>query len=153
MKVRFKKLHPEAKTPTYSHADDAAMDLTATSFEQDEFGNYSYGIGLALEIPENHVGLIFPRSSNHKKSLVMSNSVAVIDPGYRGEIVVKFKHYTQKMYHITNDNSYEISNSPYQVGDRIAQLIIVPRPHILFEESEVLSESIRGENGYGSTGK
>ncbi|RGV25988.1 dUTP diphosphatase [Parabacteroides distasonis] len=141
MKVKIKRLTEEASIPFYSHATDAEMDLTAVSLEKDNFGNYVYGTGIAIEIPDGYVGLVFPRSSNHKKELYLTNSVGVIDSGYRGEIKLKFKQTV-------------VSYDPYiyDVGDRIGQLIIIPYPRIEFVEVDRLSDSDRGTGGYGSTG-
>jgi dUTP pyrophosphatase len=116
------------------------MDLTATSKSYDENNNVVYGTGLAVEIPEGYVGLVFPRSSICKKDLFLTNSVGVIDSGYRGEIIAKFKH--------TDNLPVE-----YRVGERIAQLIIIPHPYIEFELANELSESERGSGGYGSSGR
>ena len=91
MKVRIKKLDNNAVIPSYAVHGDAGMDLTATRKWFDESGNICYGTGLAFEIPEGYVGLVFPRSSCSKKQLVLANAVAVIDSGYRGEVVMKFK--------------------------------------------------------------
>lgn len=140
MKVKIKKLVPEAIIPKYAKAGDAGLDFTAVSKSYDNDSNIVYGTGLAVEIPTGHVGLLFPRSSISKHSLLMSNSVGVIDSGYRGEIICKMKQ----------SNFY---NSSYVIGDRIAQLIIVPYPAIEFEEVDELSTTERGDGGYGSTGK
>src|SRR5690606_10497369 len=91
MKVKIKRLHPQAVIPSYAKPGDAGMDLTATSKSYDENGNVVYGTGLAFEIPEGYVGLLFPRSSNSKTDLILSNSVGVLDSGYRGEVMFKFK--------------------------------------------------------------
>lgn len=91
MKIRFKKLSPNAVTPSRAHSSDAGFDLTATSLVFDREGNATYGFGIAVEIPDGYVGLVFPRSSISKKDLILSNSVGVIDSGYRGEIMAKFK--------------------------------------------------------------
>ena len=96
MKVKIKKLHPDAVIPSYAKPGDAGMDLTAISKRvetgSDENGEYiEYGTGLAIEIPEGHVGLVFPRSSVSKKDLFLANAVGVIDSGYRGEVKLRFK--------------------------------------------------------------
>ena len=140
MKVKIKRLHPEAVIPSYAKHGDAGLDLTAVSRSYDDDNNYSYGTGLAFEIPEGYVGLLFPRSSNSKKSLLLSNSVGVIDSGYRGEVSMKFKETTFPY------------GGEYRVGDRIGQLIIMPYPQIEFEEVEELSVTERNTGGYGSTG-
>ena len=141
MKVKIKRLTPNSVIPSYAKSGDAGMDLTATSKFFDEYGNICYGVGLAFEIPEGYVGLLFPRSSIYKQDLFLTNSVGVIDSGYRGEITFKFKpvHFDIKHH--------------YQVGDRIGQLIIIPYPDIEFVEADELSDSERGEGGYGSSGR
>lgn len=139
MKVKIKKLRPDAKIPTYAKKGDAGMDLTCVAWEKLPEDHVKYYFGLSLEIPDGHVGFIFPRSSIYKHNQQLSNCVAVIDAGYRGEISVIMK---------TNDDF-----TRYKSGDRCAQLIIMPFPKIEFEESTDLSETERGAGGYGSTGK
>ena len=145
MQVKTKIINKEIETPLlkYSKQGDAGIDLTATSKWYDEQGNVCYGTNRAFEIPQGYVGLLFPRSSNANKDLLLSNSVGVLDSGYRGEVMFKFKY----------NSSLEDRMKSYQVGDRIGQLIIIPYPTIEFVESEELSESERGSGGYGSTGK
>ena len=141
MKVMIKKLHPDAVIPKYAKHGDAGMDLTAIWMEfAHEKKIVTYGTGLSLEIPWWHGGLIYPRSSVYKKSMVLANHVGVIDSGYRGEIMFKFR--------VLNDDWRDI----YDVGDRIGQLIITPYPRIDFVEADKLSETDRGGGGYGSTG-
>lgn len=156
MKVKIKKLNDNAVIPSYSKIGDAGLDMTATSKTVDEYGNFTYGTGLAVEIPEGYVGLLFPRSSICKQNQYLTNSVGVLDSNYRGEIKFKFKfgmglEYDQdlsnKEYHPTMDWNL------YEVGDRIGQLIIMPYPYIEFEEVDKLSSTNRGEGGFGSTGK
>lgn len=142
MNVNIKKLNPNAVIPSYAKPGDAGMDLTAISYVFDaEHQNYIYGTGLAVEIPEGYVGLIFPRSSNRKTQAYMTNHVGVIDSGYRGEIMCSFKN-----------RDKDGDKAPYKVGERIAQLIIMPYPQIQFTEVDELSETERGTNGHGSTG-
>ncbi|MDT4854729.1 Deoxyuridine 5'-triphosphate nucleotidohydrolase [compost metagenome] len=154
MKVRIKKLNPDAVIPSYSREGDAGMDLTAVRMEFDNHGNIVYGTGLAFEIPRGYVGLLFPRSSNFKKDLILSNSVGVLDSGYRGEVMFKFKMNTVETWRegLQLCSQY-IERGCYEVGDRIGQIIIIPYPEIEFEEAQELSESERGAGGYGSTGK
>jgi len=139
MRVRFKKCADNAKTPKYASEDDACLDLFASSLLIDDFGNLTYDTGIAFEIPKDHVGLVFPRSSVFKKTLILKNSVGVIDSGYRGTIQVKF-------------SSLRESNVIYDVGDRVAQIMIIPRPSVELEEVDELSDSTRGTGGFGSTG-
>lgn len=144
MQVKIKRLNDKAILPTKAHATDAGYDLYATSCDisvPDRLA--SYGTGIAVEIPQGYVGLVFPRSSICKQHLSLSNSVGVIDSGYRGEIMAKFN--------LLSDGSD--SYSVYNVGDRIAQLIIMPYPEVTFEEVDELSDSDRGEGGYGSSGR
>lgn len=141
MEVRFKKIHPNAVAPARAHPTDAGFDLVAVSVSEDGVrGIVTYGTGIAVEIPVGHVGLLFPRSSVYKHQLSLANSVGVIDSGYRGEVMFKFRVCSP---HI----------SRYSVGDRIGQIIIIPYPEVEFSESDVLSETDRGEGGYGSSGR
>lgn len=139
MEVKIKKLNENAVIPQYAHPTDAGLDLVAVSKSKDNDGNLVYGTGLAFEIPEGYVGLVFPRSSVTARCMTVANCVGVIDSGYRGEVTVKFKPY--------------LFYKPYDKGDRVAQMIIIPYPHVDFTEVDELSESDRGEGGYGSTGK
>ena len=159
MKVTFKRLNGNAVMPKKAHPTDAGFDLVATSKRIDEMGNIVYGTGLAFEIPEGHVGLIFPRSSISKTNIVLTNSVGVLDSHYRGEVMAKFKPVNTAHEFITPREQVERyidmdgDHRDYEVGERIAQLIIIPIPEIEFEEVEELSETDRGTGGYGSTGK
>jgi len=142
MKVKIKKLSAEAVIPSYAKSGDAGMDLVATSIKFDGT-QITYGTGLAIEIPEGFVGLVFPRSSIRKTDLSLSNSVGVIDSGYRGEIQATFN---QKS--LSKDGQIL-----YGVGDRIMQIMIIPHPPVQFIEVNELSDTLRGEGGFGSTGK
>lgn len=139
MKVKIMKLDAGAKIPKYAKHGDAGMDLYAVSQTFDDHGNYVYGTGLAMEIPEGYVGLIFPRSSISKTAHSLRNAVGVIDSGYRGELIFKFDINT-------------LDSPVYEVGDRIGQIMIMPYPKIQFEEAFELSKTARGTGGYGSTG-
>lgn len=141
MEVKFKKLHVDAVIPKYAKSGDAGLDLIATSRESYTFG-VAYGTGLAVEIPEGYVGLIFPRSSVSNYRYNLANSVGVVDSGYRGEIQLKFR--------LSGDAAFA---SSYAVGDKIAQLVIIPYPRIEPTEALDLSKTERGEGGWGSTGK
>jgi dUTP pyrophosphatase len=143
MKVRIKKLNENAVIPSYAKDGDAGMDLVATSIISTTSTQITYGIGLALEIPKGFVGLIFPRSSVRKTRLMLSNCVGVVDSGYRGELQATFNK-------INNDS---VSENDYKVGDRIAQIMIIPHPPIEFDEVDELSNTERGDGGFGSTGK
>lgn len=139
MEIKIKKLSPNAVIPQYAKTGDAGLDLTATEIEVENTiaGYIEYKTGLALEIPEGFVGLVFPRSSISKTGLILANSVGILDSSYRGEIKCRFKW---------------IKDTPlYSIGERIAQLIIIPYPIIQFLEVEELSSTDRGEGGFGST--
>ena len=141
MKVKIKKLHPNAVKPKYAKESDAGLDLVATSIIENTSFQITYGLGIAMEIQEGMVGLIFPRSSVRNTELILSNSVGVIDAGYRGELQATFIKLNG------------LDSIAYKVGDRIAQIIIVPHPIIQIVEVDELSESSRGIGGFGSTGK
>lgn len=145
MKVNIKKFHPDSKIPQYSKPGDAGLDLTCVSvFKGHDYVIYDTGLG--FEIPDGYVGLLFPRSSNCKKDLLLSNSVGVLDSGFRGSVTFNYRR-TSDMETLMMD-----AERLYEVGDRIGQLIIMPYPQIEFEEVEELSETERGTGGYGSTG-
>lgn len=150
MEVRIKKLYADAIVPMRAHATDAGYDLYAHSKAFDDDGNIVYGTGIAFEIPRGYVGLIFPRSSNAEKDLLLSNSVGVIDSGYRGEVSFKFKAVYISWMHY---DLYHRAEAEYEIGDRIGQIIIMPYPEVEFLEVDELTPSDRGEGGYGSTGK
>lgn len=138
--IKVKKLHPDAVIPQYAKEGDAAMDLTAVSEEWNEDNTVvTYDTGLAMEIPKGFVGLLFPRSSVFKTTLALANSVGVIDSGYRGPIKFKFRYLEE--------------GNVYEVGERVGQIMIMPVWVINFKEVDELSDSDRGEGGFGSTGK
>ena len=97
--------------------------------------------------------LLFPRSSNRKTEAYLTNSVGVIDSGYRGEVMACFKRRDNDVFPEHKDTFIIEHQAPYKVGDRFAQLMIVPYPQIEFEEADELSNTERGAGGYGSTGK
>lgn len=139
MNVKFKKLSKDAKIPKYSSVGDAGMDLNCTHLKTSS--NYwEYGTGLAMEIPLGYVGLVFPRSSISNTDHYLKNSVGVIDAGYRGEIKIRM-------------SVPILGGTSYGIGERIAQLIIVKLPWVNIEEVEELSDTSRGDGGFGSTGK
>ena len=141
MRVRIKKLNPNAVIPKYAKDNDAGLDLVATTIKENTTFQITYGLGIALEIPDGFVGLIFPRSSIRNTELILSNSVGVIDAGYRGELQATF------------NKSNGLDSIAYKVGDRVCQLIIIPHPIIELEEVSELNNTERGDGGFGSTGK
>jgi len=139
LKIKIKKINDSATIPSYAKHGDAGMDITATSRTLDR--NFvEYGTGLSIEIPEGFLGLIFPRSSISKLNLSLTNSVGVIDAGFRGEIKIRFDR-----------RDHDAIIKDYVIGERVAQIVIMPFPKIEFEESSELSETVRGAGGFGST--
>ena len=143
MVIKFKRLSDKAIAPVKAHATDAGFDITCVgvSSELSECGQVIlvYHTALAVEIPEGYFGALVPRSSISKNSIDLTNCMGVIDAGYRGEILGKFR--------VTTD----VIPAVYKEGERFAQLLILPVPDVQFEESETLSETDRGEGGFGST--
>ena len=139
--VKVKKLDSNAVIPSYSKVGDAGMDLTITREIENTSFSVSYGFGIAMEIPKGFVGLVFPRSSVRNQDLILSNCVGVIDSGYRGELQATFK------------KTQGLDSIKYKVGERGAQIIILPYPTIYMTEVPELSDTERGSGGFGSTGK
>ena len=140
MRIKIKKLHPDAKIPNYAHAGDAGMDLFAVeSVELEPGERKSVPLGLAVEIPEGYVGLIWDKSGlSHKYGIKQFGGV--IDSGYRGEIHAGVMNLSDKYF-------------SFEKGHKIAQLLIQKVEQAQFEEVEELSDSTRGEKGFGSSGK
>ena len=139
LNVKVKKLKENAVIPTYSNDGDAGMDLTVCEIISEDLYSVTYDFGLAFEIPYGYVGYIFPRSSIRKYDMLLTNSVGVLDSTYRGSIQGTFKKTSGE-------------NKIYQIGERAAQIIIMPYPKIFMVESDELSETVRGDRGFGSTG-
>ena len=140
MKVKFKKLSQDAIVPMYATSGSAGLDLTATSKSFDDHNNVVYGTGLAVQIPQGYVGLLFPRSSVSKTCMLLRNSVGVLDSDYTGEIFFKYHELMSSM------------DKYYEVGERVGQLVIVPCLQVQLEEVEELEDTARGSGGFGSTG-
>lgn len=144
IRLKIKKLLPEAKLPAYGSANAAGADLYALSEHDIRIGANETAVvhtGIALEIPEGYVGLIFARSGlAAKKGLAPANKVGVIDSDYRGEIRVALHNHSKYMQNV----------EPYE---RVAQLVVVPYVCAEFEETDELSDTDRGEGGFGSTGR
>lgn len=146
MKVKIKKLNANAKMPTKAHNSDACYDLYCSEVTVDwAYNELTCKTGLAFEIPEGYAGYVYPRSSVTKYPIILHNCVGIIDSGFRGDVTVKFT--------ITDMRRFLSEEGAYQVGDRIAQILIAPAPLTEFEWADNLDDSDRGEGGYGSTGK
>lgn len=141
--LKFKRIHPSARIPTYAHADDAGLDLRSIeNVSVPARGRATIRTGLAMALPDEHVGLIHPRSGlASKHGITVLNAPGTIDAGYRGEIKVILLN--------TEDEDFIVV-----AGDRIAQLVIqkVEHPRIIQIE-EFDDETSRGEGGFGSTGR
>lgn len=144
MQVKIKRLHENAKIPTYATDFSAGADLynmTGCDVTVGAHKTVLIPLGFAIEIPEGYAGLIFARSGlATKRGLAPANKVGVIDSDYRGECMVALHNHT---------------DSPVTVegGERIAQLAIVPFLKAEFCVADELSDTLRGEGGFGSTGK
>lgn len=144
MKVRIKKLNERAVIPTYGSAGSAGGDLY--SAEENDItvapGQTAFiGTGLAVEIPQGLVGLVYARSGLAcKKGLAPANKVGVIDSDYRGEIKVALYNHGKESQTVAK-------------GERIAQLVIAPFVFAEYEETDDLSDTVRGKGGFGSTGR
>lgn len=141
MQVKIKLLNEYAVKPKYAKQSDAGLDLVATSIISQTPTQITYGLGIAMEIPDGMVGLVFPRSSIRNYDLALTNSVGVIDSGYRGEL--------QATFHKT----IGLDSKIYDVGDRVVQIVIIPHPVIQLKVVDELSDSERGNGGFGSSGK
>tara|TARA_B100000902_G_scaffold321359_1_gene314247 strand:+ start:217 stop:636 length:420 start_codon:yes stop_codon:yes gene_type:complete len=139
MKIKFKKLNDRAEIPFYANQGDAGMDLVATTVTR-LASFYEYGTDIAMQVPKGYVGLLFPRSSISNTDHYLRNSVGVIDSGYRGEIKIRM-------------SIPELGKKAYNIGDKIAQLVIIKLPWVEIEEAQDLDDSDRGEGGFGSSGK
>jgi dUTP pyrophosphatase len=143
VELQIKKLNSNVPTPFYATDGAAGLDLTADLKEQLEVAVKERTLiptGLAMAIPDGHVGLIFPRSSvGLKLGIGMPNSVGVIDSDYRGEILVAV---------VNNSDEVRV----IEPGMRIAQLVVVPVPKMDIKIVEELGETERGAGGFGSTG-
>lgn len=145
MKIYLKKTNDACVIPFKTYDRDFCYDCVAVSEEEIAPNVWKYGLGFALEI-ENRVSQVIrsvslrPRSSVYKTGMVLSNSVGTVDENFRGEISAVFYHVLPKM-------------PRYKVGDKICQMYIDTTLPVDFEEVEALSQSDRGSNGYGSTGR
>ncbi len=140
MTIKIKRLSDDAKVPAYAHLGDAGMDLYAREGAVIKKGDMAMiPTGIAMEIPEGYVGLIWDKSglaTRHK----LKTLAGVIDSGYRGEIQVGLFNFGRGNYAVEKHH-------------KIAQLLIQKIEHAELEEVSELSDSSRGEGGFGSTGK
>lgn len=169
MEIKFKKLSDKAVIPTKAHPTDVGFDLTATKVNVTE-DYVEYETGIALQLPVGYCALLFPRSSNSKKDLLLANSVGLVDNGYIGELKLRFKRIMMPVMQQvriappTGDPIQDAANIRevpalayrddyiYKVGDRVGQLVIIPYPEINLVETDELSETDRGSSGFGMSG-
>nr|DAG64837.1 MAG TPA: dUTPase [Caudoviricetes sp.] len=144
MELKFKRLKDSAVLPIRGTKGAAGIDLTCTNITTtlNEANQLMlvYHTDLAVEIPKGYVGLLVPRSSIWKKSLMLTDSLGIIDSDFRGEIVAIMKATTDTVPAI------------YKQGERFCQLVILKKPEYTIKEVEELSKTERGEGGFGSTG-
>lgn len=138
--LKIKKLNEAAETPSYACHGDAGLDLKAMSITVTE-DYIEYGTGLAIEIPYGFAAFIFPRSSISNYSLILANSVGLVDSGYKGELKVRFKKIGDK-------------DKIYEIGNKVAQLVLMPIAIAnSIEVVDELSATDRGTGGFGHSGK
>ena len=141
MQVKFKKTDERAKMPTMATVGAACFDLFAADVVTTEPNAVVYNTGLQFEIPQGHVMMLYSRSGHgYKLGIRLANGTGVIDSDYRGDVMVKLV-----------SNTCDLCEFP-QVGERIAQAMILPVPLVGFSMTDKLSPTERGEGGFGSTG-
>ncbi len=163
MEVKIKKLSQDAILPRYATDASGCFDLFYKEDYEEEFDLVlEVSTGLSFEIPEGYVGYVFPRSSNSKYDLQLCNSVGIIDSGYRGEIKLRYRRIINPQpgrNFVVSDNNIppiqwiKADFACYEIGDKVGQIMILPYPKVEFKEVEELSQTERGEGGFGSTGK
>ena len=159
--IKFKKLDPNAVIPSYAHDGDVGMDMTAINVEYDEKRDmYIYHTGLACESDKWYGMFLFPRSSNCKTEAYLTNSVGIADSAiYRGEIQLRYKNrdrYRKSFWEwITGKVNVEraLKKAPFNVGDRVGQMVVLPYPQVHVQVVDELSETERGDGGFGHSGR
>ena len=144
MKIKIKRLNDRAIIPTYGTEFSAGADLYAlldSAITIQPHETVFVHTGISVEIPEGYCGLIFARSGlASKRGLAPANKVGVVDSDYRGEVMVALHNHSE-------------IDAEIDVNERIAQLVVAPFLKVEFNETDELSDTIRGEGGFGSTGK
>jgi dUTP pyrophosphatase len=137
--VGFKKLSEEAQIPTKAHKTDGGWDLYASEIEH-EGSTTLVRLGFGMKVPEGWCARIAPRSSFTKLGWALTNSPALIDCSYTGEVMLRFTSISEKDF-------------PYTVGNRVAQMTFEEVPEVIWQEVDNLEDTDRGEGGFGSSGK
>ena len=147
--INIKKLHKDAVIPKITTIGAACKDVVATEIITDSLNNrfVTVKLGFSTEIPEGYKMCIAPRSSFTQKGWIMQNSPAQIDSDYRGEWMIKFEGLVVPIKTIPS-----IKKFPYKIGDRVAQIWLERVEEFQFKEVQELSNTERGEGGFGSTG-
>lgn len=140
--IEIKKISDDAQIPAYAYEGDAGVDLRATqALTLQPFERALVPTGLAIALPKGYAGFVLPRSGLAiKNGITVGNAPGLIDSNYRGELKVI----------LVNNNPNE--SFSVQIGDRIAQLVVMPVPTIAFTEVNELSDTSRGTGGFGSSG-
>jgi len=144
MQISVRRLHPDAVLPSLAHEDDAGCDLVAVASVTLAAGGGRAMVptGFAMALPAGTAGFVLPRSGlASRHGITCANAPGLIDAGYRGEVKVA-------LVNLDPTNDYVV-----QVGDRIAQLVVLPVPTVTFLEVDELDASERGEGGFGSSGR
>ena len=142
IKIKVKKLHPDAKIPTYATNGSCGLDVYSVDCRYDEeIDTFIYYTGLAFELPEGYGLFPIPQSRNRKTECYIPNTPGLVDTDYRGEVQISYK---------TRDKYSRVQ--PYKVGEKCGQLVLLLCPKIEFEEVKELSETERGNGSHGSTG-
>lgn len=141
VRIALRRLSPQARLPSYAHADDAGMDLCALAGVEIFPGQRALvGTGIALALPAGYEAQVRPRSGLAlKHGITVLNTPGTVDSGYRGEIKVLLINHGQEPFRV-------------EPGMRIAQMVVAPYQKAVLQVVETLEESGRGEGGYGSTG-
>ena len=164
MKIKVKKLHPDAELPVTAIGADAGFDLVAIDDGKIKDTYIQYKTGIAVEPPPGYHTEIFPRSSVSKMDLVLANSIGLVDGAYRGELLVRFKIIPEVIEyedvapsgvdaHLNGKHTAKYFDlKKFKKGDRIAQLVLRKTEKAEYEWAEELSDTQRGDGGFGSTG-
>lgn len=149
--IKFKRIHPKAVIPQHMTPGAACVDLVATEIEYVDEGKVIVSFGFSTEFSDGYKVLIMPRSSFTHKGWVMQNAPGVIDSDFRGEWKCKFEAIPDN--YSTEVRGFLYPDFPYKVGDRVLQASIEVNIHMKFMETKELSTTVRGEGGFGHTGR
>lgn len=143
--IKIKLLHPDAVVPYKATEGAFGYDVKATNIISNHApfqmlpGKVMYGLGFALEIPLGEGAFFLPRSSINKQYMLLANSPGLGDPDYRGELKACFYYFSEELI--------------YKPGERVAQLVFLPDPEVRFIVVDELTKTVRGEGGFGHTGR